>query len=280
MRFGFALRLMGAAANAKVLRESALRAESVGLDTVWVPDHIAIPPDETEGSGGRYLDPLTSLAWLAAATERIRIGSAVLVVPYRPALPTAKAIATVQELSGGRLELGVGVGWMEAEFRATGVDRRARGRVTDETLAFWREAFEAENDETESNGQPFVFRPNPPRPRFWIGGAAPHALARAARLGDGWMPMHDDPEKLEASARELHDRFRDAGREAPEIAAFGALGRGSLEADLDRLAALESIGVTEFIQGARYEDLDGFARSLDPLAERAEAYRARRCERD
>ena len=124
MRFGFALRLMGAAANASVLRESASRAEAAGLDTLWVPDHIAIPPDETEGSGGRYLDALASLAWLAAATTKIRLGTAVLVIPYRPALPTAKVIATVQELSGGRLELGVGVGWMDAEFRAVGVMMR------------------------------------------------------------------------------------------------------------------------------------------------------------
>ena len=144
MRFGFALRSMGAAANAEVLREATQRAEEAGLDTVWVQDHIAIPPDDTEGSDGRYLDPLTTLAWLAATTPRIHVGTAVLVVPYRPTLPTAKAIATVQELSGGRLELGAGVGWMDPEFRALGVDRHARGRLTDATLAFLRSAFEAE----------------------------------------------------------------------------------------------------------------------------------------
>lgn len=275
MRFGFALRLMGAAAEASILRESALRAESAGLDTIWVPDHIAIPPDETEGSGGRYLDPLASLAWLAAATRTIHLGTAVLVIPYRPALPTAKVVATIQELSGGRLELGVGVGWMAAEFRALGVDLHARGRTTDETLAFLHAAFESENDVTESNGQPFVFRPNPPRPRIWIGGGAPFALERAARWGEGWMPMTDDPVRIRANAQELRSRFTEAGREAPEIAAFGAVGRDSLEADLDRLAALEEIGVTEYIQGARYEDLDGFMRSLDPLVERIEAYRSR-----
>jgi probable F420-dependent oxidoreductase len=266
---------MGAAAEASILRESALRAESAGLDTIWVPDHIAIPPDETEGSGGRYLDPLASLAWLAAATRTIHLGTAVLVVPYRPALPTAKVVATIQELSGGRLELGVGVGWMAAEFRALGVDLHARGRTTDKTLAFLHAAFDSDNDVTESNGQPFVFRPNPPRPRIWIGGGAPFALERAARWGEGWMPMTDDPEKIRANAQELRSRFTEADRETPEIAAFGAVGRDSLEADLDRLAALEEIGVTEYIQGARYEDLDGFMRSLDPLEERIEAFRAR-----
>lgn len=275
MRFGFAVRLMGAAANASVLRESAIRAEEAGLDALWVPDHIAIPPDETEGSGGRYLDPLTSLAWLAAATRKIRLGTAVLVVPYRPALPTAKAIATIQELSGGRIELGVGVGWMDAEFRAVGLERRNRGRITDETLAFFRDAFEAPGDVTASNGQPFVFRPNPPRPRFWIGGAAPHALDRAARLGDGWMPMTDDPEEIAEPARKLRRRFEAAGREtAPEIAAFGAIGRGDANAELERLAALEALGVTEFIQGARYDDLEGFLRSFDPMLERVATYRS------
>ena len=266
---------MGTAANASVLRESARRAEEAGLDALWVPDHIAIPPDDAEGSGGRYLDPLTSLAWLASATERMRIGTAVLVLPYRPPLPTAKAIATIQELSGGRLELGVGVGWMDAEFRAVGVQRRHRGRITDETLAFLRDAFDAEDDVTTSNGQPFVFRPRPARPRIWIGGAPPHALDRAARLGDGWMPLNDDPTQIEPASKELRARFADAGRGIPEIAAGGALGRRSAEEDIDRLDALAALGVTEYIHGARYNDLDGFLRSFDSLMERVEAYRAR-----
>ncbi|MEM9177949.1 MAG: TIGR03619 family F420-dependent LLM class oxidoreductase [Myxococcota bacterium] len=275
MRFGFALRLMGAAANAEVLRESARRAEDAGLDALWVPDHIAIPPDDAEGSEGRYLDPLTSLAWLAASTERIRIGTAVLVVPYRPILPTAKAIATVQELSGGRLELGVGVGWMGSEFRALGVDRSRRGRITDDTLRFLQEAFGAEDDVASLRDQPFLFRPNPPKPRIWIGGAAPHALARAARLGDGWMPMTDDPEKIRAPADELRARFVDAGRADPEIAAFGALGHRSAAEDFERLEALEALGVTEYIQGARYDELDGFLRAFEPLMERISAWKRR-----
>jgi len=173
MRFGISLRTMGTAATAPILRASAQRAESAGLDTLWVPDHIAIPPDDAEGSDGRYLDPLATLAWLASATARIRLGTAVLILPYRPALPTAKAIATIQELSGGRLELGVGAGWMTAEFRAVGADPRARGRTTDETLAFLHAAFGAPDDVARANGQPFLFRPNPRRPRIWIGGAGP-----------------------------------------------------------------------------------------------------------
>ncbi len=275
MRFGIALRTMGKAATGTVLRESALFAESADLDTLWVPDHIAIPPDDAEGSGGRYLDPLASLAWLAAATSRIHLGTAVLILPYRPALPTAKSIATIQELSDGRLELGVGVGWMEAEFRAVGAVFRDRGRVSDETLELFRAAFEAPDDAAVSKGQVFLFRPNPTRPRIWIGGAAPHALARTLRFGDGWLPMTDDPDRLREPILELARRFEAAGRGRPEVAVFGGLGRGTRGDDLDRLARLESLGVTEFIQGARYEDLDGFRRALAPLVERRDAYRSR-----
>lgn len=275
MRFGIALRTMGKAATRDVLRASAALAESAGLDTLWVPDHIAIPPDDAEGSDGRYLDPLASLAWLAAATERIRLGTAVLILPYRPALPTAKAIATIQELSGERLELGVGVGWMEAEFRAVGVDRRERGRVSDEVLRFLHAAFDGPGDRAVSNGQSFLFRPNPRKPRIWIGGAAPHALARAARFGDGWMPMTDDPERLREPIVELMQRFADAGRGKPEVAVFGGLGRRSADEDLDRLSKLDSLGVDELVQGARYDDLDGFRRALDPLLARRDAFRSR-----
>ena len=97
MRFGFALRLMGRAARADVLRESARRAEAAGLDTIWVPDHIAIPPDQTQGSGGRYLDPLASLAWLAAATD-LEGGEGL----------AGTAVGGADPLGKGVLQLGVG----------------------------------------------------------------------------------------------------------------------------------------------------------------------------
>ncbi len=98
-------------------------------------DHLCIPPDQTEGSGGRYLDVLATLAFLAGATDRIRLGVSVLVLPYRPAVLTAKQIATIQELSGDRMILGVGVGWMKPEFDALGVDLKKRGAISTETLA-------------------------------------------------------------------------------------------------------------------------------------------------
>jgi alkanesulfonate monooxygenase SsuD/methylene tetrahydromethanopterin reductase-like flavin-dependent oxidoreductase (luciferase family) len=133
MKLDITLRNMGPESTRDLLRTCARAAEEAGLDGLWVADHIAIPPDDAEGSNGRYLDPLATLAYLAAATDRIGLGVGVLVLPYREALPTAKWVATIQELSGGRMLLGAGVGWMEAEFRAPGVDQRRRGAIADAT---------------------------------------------------------------------------------------------------------------------------------------------------
>ena len=112
MKYGIAIRNMGPQSNAKAIRACAKAAESLGFDALFVSDHLCIPPDDTEGSGGRYLDVLATVAYLAGATERIRLGISVLVLPYRPAVLTAKQVATIQELSDSRMILGVGVGWM------------------------------------------------------------------------------------------------------------------------------------------------------------------------
>ena len=146
MHIGVTIRNMGAPSTAETMAACAMAAEAAGLESIWITDHIAIPPDDAAGSGGRYLETLTTLAWLAAITGRVKLGSGVLILPYRAALPTAKQIATVQELSGNRLLLGVGIGWMEAEFRALGLERRARGRISDETLAFFNACFAADEN--------------------------------------------------------------------------------------------------------------------------------------
>ena len=129
MKIGINIRVMGPQSSRNTITSILKQAESAGVESAWIVDHIAIPPDEAEGSGGRYLDPLTSLAWMAGQTQSIMIGTSVLILPYRPKLPTAKAIATIQELSSERLLLGVGIGWMDPEFRALGVDRHQRGRL-------------------------------------------------------------------------------------------------------------------------------------------------------
>lgn len=267
MRLGISVRTMGPQSTPETLLACARAAEAAGLDELFVPDHIAIPPDDAEGSGGRYLDPLTALAWLAGRTERIGLGTAVLILPYRPALPTAKAIATIQELSGGRLTtLGVGVGWMEPEFRALGVPRARRAAVTDETLEFLVRAFA--NDVVESNGQPFLFLPRPKRPALLVGGAPPHALARATRFGDGWMPIGQKASDLAPHVARLRERFAAAGKPEPEIAVMTRLPLHDAARAADVARGYVEVGATRLLHSNRYADAAEFARECEAFAGR------------
>lgn len=264
MDLGIVVRNMGPASAPDTLVACARAAEELGIESLWVPDHIAIPPDDAEGSDGRYLDPLATLAHLAAATRRIRLGTGVLVLPYRPALPTVRQVATIQELSGGRLLLGVGVGWMRAEFRALGVDRRRRGALCDDVLDLLRRCFDSgPGDVVERNGQPFLFRPNPERPPVYVGGGAPHALDRTIRFGDGWMPMGTDPEKLAPEVRELARRAATAGRPCPEVVCMGGFAIDDRDRARTRLDALAALGVTRLVVGHRETGIDGFRRTAE-----------------
>ncbi len=262
-KLGFLARNMGPQADAETLVGVAEAAEAAGLDDLWVVDHIAIPPDDAEGSQGRYLDPLATLAFLAARTERIGLGTAVLILPYRPPLPTAKWIASVQELSQGRLRLGIGAGWMEPEFRALGVPRRERGARTDAMLAFLSECFAS--DRVEAHGQEFLFRPRPKRPPIYIGGGTPRALERALRWGEGWMPMARDPEALREPIETLRTRAAETGRPPLEIVALCTLPLDDPGRARARAAAFGAVGADRLIHGERYADLDAARSRIDAL---------------
>ena len=265
MEIGIALRNMGPPSTREVLLRCAQAADEAGIESLWVVDHVAIPPDDAEGSEGRYLDPLATLAFLSGATERIGLGVGVLVLPYRPPLPTAKWIASVQELSGERLLLGVGVGWMRPEFKALGLDRSRRGAATDEALAFLTSCFE--NDVVEAHGQHFLFRPRPSAPPIYVGGAPPHAFERAVRFGSGWMPMGLPPEKLAPLVAELTRRFADADRPAPQVVTFDALPLDEPEKARDRLEAWSQAGVTRLVHGlGRYADATPVLGAIEGLA--------------
>jgi len=266
---------MGEGSERETLMRCASAAEDAGMDELFVPDHIAIPPDDAEGSGGRYLDALASLAFLAGVTERIGLGTGVLILPYRPALPTAKWVATIQELSAGRLSLGVGIGWMDAEFRALGLERRHRGRDADRALDLLRRCFDAPDDVVHEHGQAFLFRPHPPAPPIFVGGAGEHALRRAVRYGDGWMPMTADPEALGPQIDRLRQLAAEAGRAEPEVVCMGGLDPRDPARSADRLAQLEAIGVTRFVAGSRYRDASQFQTQLDGVLRVREAWASR-----
>lgn len=270
MKIGLHIRNSGPFATREMIRDCARIADAnPAIDDLWVYDHLAIPPDEAEGSDGYYVDPLAALSFIAAVTERIAIGTRVLILPYRPALPTAKWIASVQQLSSGRLQVGVGVGWMEAEFRALGIDRAQRGRVTDETLAFINGCFAAEDDAMTAHGQTFLFRPNPAKPPIYVGGQAPHALARAVRYGDGWAVPSGGPDDLREPIADLRRMFEDAGKPPPEILVplkFPATGLDAVGLG-DCIGALGDIGVTRISMGAAYETAEQFRDIAEFVAE-------------
>lgn len=264
MHVGIGLRNMGEQSTPETMSQCAAAAEASGLESIWVVDHIAIPPDDAEGSNGRYVDPLISLAWLAGATTRIRLGVGVLILPYRPPLPTAKQIASIQEISGGRLLFGAGIGWMDPEFRALGVDRHRRGRLADDTLAFIRTCFD--NDEVTANGQTFLFRPRPARPPIYIGGSPPHAWKRAAKFGDGWLPMGMSPQRLPQARAAYGEICEAAGKPLGEIVVMGGLPLNDPNAAAQTLNDFREAGAARFVLGGRYADSDGYRRRVDALA--------------
>ncbi len=267
MKFGVAIRNMGPQSNRTTIRACARIAEQAGFDALFVSDHLCIPPDQTEGSGGRYLDVLATLAFIAGATEKIRLGVSVLVVPYRPAVLTAKQVATIQELSGERMILGVGVGWMKPEFAALGADIRRRGAITDETLSVIHHLFSADvpgaYDGPLVKFPSFVFLPRPRRPPIWIGGNGPAAMNRALKFGDGWHPMLPAPE-LKVKVEELRTRARAAGREAPEIIVRRGLRLDDTAAARAKVEAEREAGATYFILDlGRYPDEHAFSKSIE-----------------
>jgi probable F420-dependent oxidoreductase len=271
MKFGVSIRNMGPQSSRATVEACARIAESAGLDGLFLSDHIAVPPGETEGSGGRYLDALVTLGFLAGVTARIRLGVSVLILPYRPAVLIAKQIATIQELCGGRMILGTGVGWMKGEFEALGVDIRQRGALTTETLRVIRHLFE--NDAAAYSGKlisfpAFVFLPRPARPAIWVGGSGPNAVERAVEFGDGWHPMLPSAELKKAVAT-LRAKAHAAKRGTLEIVVRRGFKLQDAAADREHLRADEDAGATYCIfDPGRYADQDDFAKRIETFITR------------
>ncbi|MGE5305447.1 MAG: LLM class flavin-dependent oxidoreductase [Alphaproteobacteria bacterium] len=238
MKFGVFLPVSGRAASRQTLMEAAHQAEDLGYDSVWSADRIIIPWEiKTTYPYSRsatfivppdrpFLEALTCLAFLAGCTENIQLGMSVMVLPYRHPLYWAKIAATIDHLSTGRLILGVGVGWMEEEFKAMNALFKERGKVADEQLRLLKRLWQDEHIDFAGSYyrlEDIAFSPKPyqkPRIPIWVGGEGKPAQRRAGVYGDAWFPYF-----VRITPADLAKRFEfvqrcawEAGRAPEEIA--------------------------------------------------------------
>ncbi|MEU0165028.1 LLM class F420-dependent oxidoreductase [Streptomyces iakyrus] len=203
------------------LLEIARAADRAGFDYLASCDHVGIPRRLAAAMSTVWYDPVATLAFLATATERVRLLSHVAIVGLRHPLLTAKQYATLDHLSGGRLVLGVGAGHVQEEFEALGVDFRGRGAVLDECLDALRAAL-GPDEFPEHHGKLYDFaglgqRPRPAQDRVpvWVGGSSPAAVRRAALKGDGWLPQGDPRDRLPGQIARIRELREQAGVRGP-----------------------------------------------------------------
>jgi probable F420-dependent oxidoreductase len=244
MQFGFNLPNSGALADRGIMTRIAQTGEALGYDYLTLTDHVVLPDAAEPGypysesgafystdSGYRH-EQLTTAAYIAAKTATIRLVLAVMVVPHRPAVLAAKMLATIDVLSGGRLVVGVGAGWLKAEFDAVVTTPFAeRGAVTDEYLRAFRRLWTETKPRIEGRHVTYdglVFEPKPaqkPHPPIWVGGESPPSLRRTARLGDAWYPIGSNNRHLldtlpryRAGIARLRQLTAEAGRPPAAVA--------------------------------------------------------------
>jgi len=285
MEFGFNLPNSGALAVPDIMARIAREGERLGYDYLTVTDHVVLPDMAEPGypyseSGAFYStdsahrhEILTLAAWLASVTARVRLVLAVLVVPHRPAVLAAKQLATIDVLSGGRLTVGIGAGWLKAEFDAVVTTPFAeRGAVTDEYVAAFRTLWTETKPRIAGKYVHYdglLLEPKPmqkPHPPIWVGGESGPSLRRAARLGDAWYPIGsnnahllDTLPRYQAGIERLRRATEAAGRKRDAVALTYRVKRYG-----DAVPGLASDGQRRLFSGSD-SDLVGDIRALRDL---------------
>ena len=258
------------------LTEQARLLEEAGFDRLVVSDHVVFGEALEEygrpeiggqaggkqptGPDGHWLEPLTTLAYLAGVTSRIRVATGILLAALRRPVVLAKSAATLDTLSRGRLDLGVGVGWQQAEYDAAGLDFSARGRLLDHTLevcqTLWREQ-RAALDSPELRFEAIHMMPKPVQPGgvpLWISGTVnPRVVRRLARFGTGWIPWGPAAADVIVSIRQMKEALADAGRDPGDLQVTGSLplvrnsqGQLDIARTVEAVPRLAGAGVTDF----------------------------------
>lgn len=254
------------------MARAAVLAEELGYADVWVSDHLVVPTGVPYPPSPYVFEPLTVLTWVAASTRRVGLGTTVLVLPMRNPLVVAKSIASIDQLSGGRVILGVAAGWLEAEFDALGVPFDERGARTDECIEIMRRCWTDDHITAEYpvHGARFASIRSKPQPvrhvPFWVGGHARVALDRAVRVGDGWHGAFLSPVQTAARVQYLR------GQRPERSFAISMRTRwDALEDDRDMILAevdqYREVGVTHLVPEPRQRTMGGYLRSIEATAE-------------
>jgi probable F420-dependent oxidoreductase len=259
----------------------AQTAEALGYASLWTNDHVLLPTSLPEPFG-HVLESLTTLSYLAASTDHIQLGTGILVLPQRDPLLVAKQAATVSHLSGGRLALAVGVGYIKQEYAYLRADFGNRGRLADEYISAMRELLEA--DTPEFHGQHIdysdvLFSPRPSaRIPILVGGNSPAAFKRAATLGDGWYGLWRSPDQVRAAVTTINECGRKAqfevslrvvtriGPPLPDSDPQTTL-QGDADAILHKIQQYRKAGVDRIVIEPVSGVLDDFLRQLARFAE-------------
>jgi probable F420-dependent oxidoreductase len=210
VHFGVILPNYGKDATPDAIRRTAELAEELGFDSVWTTEHIIVGPEGVDPYG-RVYDPLVTLGWIAGRTERVGLGTSIVLVPLHNPMHLAKEVATLQELSGGRFMLGVGMGWHEDEYEFMGVPFKGRGRRANEAIRLMLALWSGERD---FEGEHWSFHdataePHPsPQPEIWVGGSSEPAIRRVLELGDVWHPSRGSNADHIRRVKEEHPDLR------------------------------------------------------------------------
>ena len=208
MKFGVFLPSHGPAKSPAAVKQVAQAAEQAGFDSVWAADHVLVHEKLRDFC---MIETFVTLGYVAAITQRITLGTTVLVLPQRDPILAAKQAAAVDQYADGRLILGIGVGWMEDEYRYLRTDFHQRGRIMDEWMQVMRTLWSGEQPAFQGEWISFeevAFEPKPTQeggPPLTIGGLSDAAIRRAATLGDGWQPIHIDPDEVAVGVRKLRE---------------------------------------------------------------------------
>ncbi len=269
MRLGIHLPQYGRAASPSSIRAVARRAEDIGLADLWVSDHVVQPAGQGYPSPYLY-EPLLTLGWAAASTEHIGLGTSVLVVPQYHPLTLANSLASLDNLSGGRLTIAVGVGWSRAEYEALDQDFSTRGKRMDEAIAIFRSAWTT--DPVSHHGDHYDFddvkvlpKPASPIP-IWIGGMSAAAQRRAATVGDGYQALSTSPEDLASIVTGLREQRPGDDFTISYRTGWDPQGMDHAQIVDERDAYVEA-GVQHVVSAPWRTDGDDWIRSMEMLVE-------------